>query len=154
MTARHVFGRERGGIRHRAAEAEACEEPQRAQRPEAVDERDRCRQHAEDQHAADERDASPEAIADEPRERAADHHADHPAREDRRERAARQRPVAHHRRDRDAEQLVVDTVEDDRQRRQEDEQLLPASPIAVVENLADVGLRLRVHAATRYHNAS
>ena len=51
---------------------------------------------------------------------------------------ARHRPVPHHRGDGDAEQLVVDAVEDDRERRQEDEELLAAAPAPVVEQVADV----------------
>ena len=60
--------------------------------------------------------AAAEAIAGQPRGRAADHHADEAERDDRREGAARDMPVRHDRRDGDAQQLVVDAVEDDRQR--------------------------------------
>ena len=52
--------------------------------------------------------------------------------------AARHGPVTHHRRDGDAQQLVVDAVEDNRQRRQQHEQLLPVAPMAFVEQLADI----------------
>ena len=124
VAARHVLGRERRGVRHRAAEAEAGEKSQRRQRPGSVDEGDGGGEHAEDEDAADERDAAPEAVADDAGDGAADHHADHAAGDHRRERAARERPVAHHRRHGDAEQLVVDAIEDDGQRGQEDEQLL------------------------------
>ena len=50
----------------------------------------------------------------------------------------RQIPLAHQRRNGDAEQLVVEAVEDDGQRRGEDEQLLIAAPLAFVEQRADV----------------
>ena len=109
-----------------------------AEGPEAVDERGGGGEDAEDEDAADEREAAAHPIADEAGERAADHHADHAAGDNRPERAARHRPVAHHGRDGDAEQLVVDAVEDDRERRQQHEQLLPAAPVPVVEQVADI----------------
>ena len=138
VPAGHVLGCECGRIGHRPAETQASQEAQDAERPEAVDERGGGGQDTEDEDAADEREAAAHAIANETGERPADHHADHAGGDDRPERAARDGPVAHHRRDGDAEQLVVDAVEDDRQRRQQHEQLLPVAPMPVVEDLADV----------------
>ena len=61
-----------------------------------------------------------------------------PLGDNRSEGAARHGPVTHHRRYGDAKQLVVDAVEDNRQRRQQHEQLLPVAPMAFVEQLADI----------------
>ena len=65
----------------------------------AVGERHQERQHAERDHAAEQRDAAAEPIADDAADEAADHHADHAARQHRRERRARQVPLAHERRE-------------------------------------------------------
>ena len=101
----------------------------RASRPSAT--RGGQRHHAEDDHAAKQRRRPPEPIAGQARDRAADHHAGVAERDDRREVAARHAPLAHHRRNDDAEQLVVDAVEDDRQRGERDEPLLVAGPAAL-----------------------
>ena len=150
----NVLGGERRGIGHRAAEAEPREKAQCAEGPEALDERHRGGQDAEDEDAADEREASAHPIADEACERAADHHADHAAREHRPERAAWHRPVPHHRGDGDAEQLVVDAVEDDRECRQEHEQLLAAAPAPVVQQLADIDWVSAWHARSLWGQVS
>ena len=93
----HAPGRERGRVGHRPAETEAGKEPQDAEGPEAIDERGGGRQDAEDEDAADERDAPAHAIADDAGQRSAEHHADHAARDNRPEVAARHGPVTHHR---------------------------------------------------------
>ena len=47
-------------------------------------------------------------------------------------------PVAHQRRNRAPKHLVVEAVEDDGQRGREDQQLLIAAPLPIVEHRADV----------------
>ena len=138
VSPRNVLGGERRGVGHRAAKPESREKAQRTESPQALDERDRGGQDTEDEDAADEREATAHPIADEAGERAADHHADHAAREHRPELCARHRPIPHHRGDGDAQQLVVDAIEDDRERRQEYEDLLPTAPAPLVEHVADV----------------
>jgi len=78
---------------------------------------------------------------------AADHHPDHAGGLHRHERRPRQVPLAHQRRQRRAEQLVVETVENDRRRRCSDEELLIAAPVRFVERGADVD---RLHADQRF----
>ena len=143
VLARDVLGDQRRGVRHGAAETETREEPQGGEGKEVVDEGDRGREHAKNHHAADEGDASAHAVADDAGQRSAEHHADHAARDHGSERAARHRPVTHHRRDGDAEQLVVDAVEDDRQCGEKNKEFLARAPVAAVQQLTDIN-RLRL----------
>ena len=99
------------------------------ERADAAGRRDRQRRHAEDAPCTTRSAlAAPEPIAGDAGDRAADHHAQIAQRDDRREGAPRDAPVRHDRRDRHAEQLVVDAVENDRQRGQEHEPPLVAAP--------------------------
>ncbi len=93
---------------------------------------------AEQQHRSEERRAAAVAIAGEAGGGAADHHPEVAERDDRRHRARLERPVRHDRGQGEPEQLIVEAVEDDRQRRQQDEQPLIAGPGAGVERAADV----------------
>ena len=93
---------------------------------------------AEDHNAANQRKSPPETIADHARKSPAHHHPDEAQSQDRREGAARNRPVLHDRRNRHAEHLVVDTVDNDHECRHEHNELLITAPAALVECLADV----------------
>jgi hypothetical protein len=96
---------------------------------------------AEQHHAAEQRVAAPEAIPGQTAQRAANHHPQVAERHDRRKRRPRHPPLAHDRRQRHAEQLIVEAVEDDGQRREEDEPLLIAGPSPVVQQTVDVERR-------------
>ena len=87
---------------------------------------------------SEQRGAAAEAIAREAGRGAADHHAEIAERDDRREGGAWDAPLFHDRGDRHAQELVVDAVEDDGQRGEEDEPRLVASQAAAVEELTDI----------------
>ena len=92
---------------------------------------------AKNDHAGDRRSPSP-AVACEPRDGAAEHHAGIAERHDRRKRSPRHAPFAHERRDRDTKQLIVDAVEDDRERGQADDPLLITAPAAGIDDLTNI----------------
>ncbi len=135
---RDELGGERGGVRHRAAQANARQQPEDAELHRTAG------QHGDDGHHAEEHDVAEQGgppaqpIADEAPDRTADHHAEVPQRHDRRERAPRHRPLPHQRGDDDAEQLVVDAIENDGQRDEEHDPLLIAGPLPAIDQPADV----------------
>ena len=93
---------------------------------------------AEGRDTPEERDAASDPIAEVPADRAADHHAEHARGEHRGKGRPRQRPFAHHRGYGHGQQLIVEAVEDDRQRGSGDQELLGAAPRPFVENRADI----------------
>ena len=138
MAARDVFGRERRGIRHRATKSQSGKEAQHAEHRDAVGERHQDREQAERDHAAEQRNPAADPVADHAAGGAAQHHAEHAGGEDRCERRPGQSPLAHERGNGRREQLVVETVENDRQCGPGDQELLISAPVRLVEQRADI----------------
>ena len=135
---RHVLRGERRRVRHGSAKAESGEESQRRQRGDIAGKRREHREHAERNDAPEQRAAATDAVAEVAARESPEHHAEQRGREHRCERRPWQRPLAHHRRHRRAEQLVVEPVKDDRQRRARDEQLLMEAPASFVQYRGDI----------------
>ena len=129
LAPRHVLRRERGRVRHRAAEPDTRQEAQHAEHLDTqVANATASVSTAKVSTLADQRGAPADAIAQDAAEQAADHHAERPERERVGELVARPAPLLDQRRHGIRQELVVDAVEDDREPRAGDQQLLVSRP--------------------------
>ena len=135
---RHELGRQRGGVGQRAAEPDSGEKPQHRQRRHVVDRGGGHCHRAEYRHAAEQCLPATEAIAGNAGQRTSRHHSRVAQRHGRRERRPIDVPLPHHGREHHAEQLIVDTVEDDRDGGEEHQPSLVGACWCRVEQRADV----------------
>ena len=148
---------ERRRVGKRATQSEPGQEPQHPERHERVGGGDGDRRQREHQHAPDQGDRRQDGRrpCQPPRRQSS-------CRPFRTRGSARtppvDRPFPHHRRDGHAEQLVVEPVEDDRQRGQQDNDALVRCPATLVEEPTDVERRggpcVSFHASERTQDSA
>ncbi|KAH0444493.1 hypothetical protein KCU90_g805, partial [Aureobasidium melanogenum] len=127
-----------GRTRQRAANAEAGDKTQHGNRHDAGRRADTASGGTEHQHAADHRPAAAKAVGQQSGARTADAHADQTGRDHRRKSRACNAPFLDQHGNCKTDQLTVEPVQHDRQRREQHHDLLHGGVRTFVERTADV----------------
>jgi hypothetical protein len=137
------FRRCRGGARQRASDPEARQKAKCRDAEEVLGEPDAARRHAEQQDAADDRRTPAETVADITCDGAAEPHTDQARHHDGHKILAAHTPFLDDHRDRETDQLPVEPIEHDGDRREQHAQLLEARPRPLIDALTDIDGRFR-----------
>ena len=139
--ARIELGRHRDRIRHRAAETEAGQKPDREQRVDVVDERGGERADAERQRRENDDLPAPDAVRQRSEQQRADHQSRTGRPEHRTQRALGQAPFLGQRRRDIADRLGVETVEKQHRRTGQEQFELKSADRLLIDEVGDIDRR-------------
>ena len=141
--ARIEFGRQRDGIRHRAAKTEAGQKADRQQRVDVLDEGGDQRADAERERRENDDLLAPDAVRQRSEHQRADHQPEQPRGEHRAERAPGQAPFLGQRRRDKADRLGVEAVEKQHRRAGQQQPDLKSADRLLIDELGDIDGRSR-----------